>query len=90
MDLTFSSVMYWGLSGTRDFSSHIEIQAKFFCAIANWSSLTFVATCCFEFVATSFSAAFDLSAGLSATFFGWIDKIKHLGALCHPMAKGAQ
>jgi len=37
-----------------------------------------------------FFSAFDLSAGLSATFFGWIDKIKHLGALCHLMAKGAQ
>lgn len=79
MDLRSSSVMYWGLSATCDFLSQIEIQATLFCAIANWSSVTFVVTCCFKFAAISFAAAFDLGAGLSATFFRRIDKIKHLG-----------
>lgn len=57
----------------------LKIQATFFFAIANWSSVTFVVTCCFKFTAIS-SAAFDLDAGLSATFFGRINKINQLRA----------
>lgn len=70
MDLSSSSVTYLGLGATCDFLSHIEIQATLFCAIASWRSVAFVATCCFKFVVMSFAAAFDLGAGLSATFFG--------------------